>query len=57
MYQRGSFALLQRKRLEQTPDKLMSEETGYDGQDDEFITKQNHKVNLEFLGSNWIKNE
>ena len=57
MYQRGSFALLQRKRLEYTPDKLMSEETGYDGQDDEFITKQNHKVNLEFLGSNWIKNE
>ena len=57
MYQRGSFALLQRKRLEQTPDKLMTEETGYGGQDDEFITKQNHKVNLEFLGSNWIKNE
>ena len=50
MYQRGSFAMLQRKRLEQTPDKLMSEETGYDGQDDELITKQNHKVNVEFFG-------
>ncbi len=49
MYQRGSFALLQRKSLEYTPDKLMSEETGY-GQDVEVIAKQNHKVNLEFFG-------
>jgi hypothetical protein len=58
MYQRGRFALLQRKSLEYTPDKLMSKEMGYDEDNAGIIAKLqqlffNGKLCCDLIGINF----